>query len=107
MGLSSVHQRCPFSARSLTSSNKLGRIFPWRNRSENVGNTRTRPRKKVAFSSRGFEANVVGSKKLRVDMASDEKKECEGREPILRRFDGCRVSSRGSRSIRSAMPPVN
>jgi hypothetical protein len=40
-----------------------------------VGRTLTRPRKKVAFSSRGFEANVVASRKFRVDIANDEKNE--------------------------------
>ena len=93
--------------RSLTSSNRLGRIFPFRRRSENVGRTRTSPRKNVAFSSRGFEANVVGSKKLSVEIASDEKKEWEGSEPILSRFDGCLVSNRGNKSIRSVLSQVD
>lgn len=58
---------------SFISSNRLGNTLPFLRRSENVGTTRTKPLKKVAFSSRGFDANVVGSRKLSVEIASDEK----------------------------------
>lgn len=91
----------PTLRRRLTSSSKLGRILPFLNRSEKEGSTLTSPRKNVAFSSRGLDAKVVASRKLRVEMASDEKKECEGSDAILSRFEGCRVSSRGSRSVMS------
>ncbi len=83
---------------TLTSSSKLGRTLPFRNRSEKVDSTRTSPLRKVAFSSLGFEAKVVGSRKLSVEMAREEKNGCEGSEARLRRFDGCRVRSLGSRS---------
>jgi hypothetical protein len=83
----------------LTSSSRLGRTLPFRNLSENVGNTLTSPRRKVAFSSRGFEANVVGSRKLRVEMAREEKNEWDGSEASERRLDGCRVRSLGRRSV--------
>jgi hypothetical protein len=82
----------------LTSSSRLGRILLRRNLSEKVGRTLTSPRRKVAFSSRGFDANVVASRKLRVDIASEEKNECEGNDARLRRFAGCLVSSLGKRS---------
>ena len=82
----------------LTSSNRLGRILLRLNLSENDGNTLTRPRKNVAFSSRGFDAKVVASRKLSVEMASEEKNECDGNEARLRRLAACRVSSRGKRS---------
>jgi len=82
----------------LTSSSSDGRTLPFLSLSENVGKTRTSPRKKVAFSSLGLEANVVGSRKLSVDMASEEKKGCEGKEARLSRFAGCLVSSRGNKS---------
>jgi hypothetical protein len=57
----------------------------------------------VAFSSRGFEAKVVGSRKLRVEIAREEKKGCDGREAKESRDEACRVSNRGSRSARSAV----
>lgn len=57
----------------LTSSKRLGRIFFRLNRSENVGRTLTSPLRNVAFSSLGFEAKVVGSRKFRVLIASEEK----------------------------------
>lgn len=71
-----------------TSSKRLGKIFPLRSRSEKVGSTLTSPLKKVAFSSLGFEAKVVGSRKFNVDIAREEKKECEGNEARLIRFEG-------------------
>lgn len=96
MGLSSGFSWVPRNP--LTSSSRLGNILPRRKRSEKVGSTLTSPRRNVAFSSLGFEANVVASKKLSVEIASDEKKGCDGKEARLRRFDGCRVSSLGRRS---------
>lgn len=89
--------------RRLTSSNKLGNTLPFRKRSENVGTTLTKPLKNVAFSSRGFDANVVGSRKLSVEIASDEKKGWEGRERREILVDGCRVRRRGKRSLSSEL----
>jgi hypothetical protein len=96
--LSSTHQPTPRPR--LTSSKRLGRIFFRLNRSENVGRTLTSPLRKVAFSSLGFEANVVGSRKLRVLIASEEKNWCEGRDLIEIRWFGCLVNNRGRRSGR-------
>lgn len=62
---------------SFISSRSDSKILPFFSRSEKLGRTRTKPRRKVAFSSLGFEANVAGSKKLRVEMAREEKKGCE------------------------------
>lgn len=53
----------------------------------------------MAFSSRGFDAKVVGSKKLRVEIARDEKNGCEGNEARESRLEACRVSRRGRRSF--------
>jgi hypothetical protein len=76
-GLSSARQSpARDKARSVqrhTSSSRLGRIFFRLSRSENVGSTLTRPFRKVAFSSLGFEAKAVGSRKFRVLIASEEK----------------------------------
>lgn len=84
----------------LTSSSRLGKIFVLLSRSLNDGNTLTSPRRYVAFSSLGFEANVVGSRKFSVDIAREEKNGCDGKEARLRRDEGCLVSRRGSRSTR-------
>jgi hypothetical protein len=97
-GLSSNHQ--PHTCINLTSSRRLGKIFFRLRRSENVGKTLTSPLRKVAFSSLGFEANVVGSRKLRVLIASEEKNWCEGRDLIEIRWFGCLVNNRGRRSGR-------
>lgn len=43
------------------------------------------------FSSRLFAAKLDLSRKLRVDIGSDEKNECEGSEGEVSRFVGCRV----------------
>jgi len=43
------------------------------------------------FSSRLFAAKLDLSRKLRVDIGSDEKNECEGRDDEVSRFVGCRV----------------
>jgi hypothetical protein len=80
--LSSTHklELAPIMASRLTSSSRLGRIFFRLRRSEKVGSTLTRPFRKVAFSSLGFEAKVVASRKLRVLIASEEKNWCDGKD---------------------------
>lgn len=83
---------------SFISSSNDKRILPFFSRSENVGSTRTSPRKNVAFSSLGLEANVVGSRKLSVEMASEEKNGCVVSDDNEIRPLGRRVNSRGRRS---------
>jgi len=46
---------------------------------------------KEIFSSRLFAAKLDLSRKLRVDIGSDEKNECEDSEDEASRFVGCRV----------------
>ena len=65
-----------------TSSSKLGRIFRARKPSENRSNTLVRPFMKAIFSSRGLEAKVDRSRKLRVEIESELK------NGLVERVDG-------------------
>ena len=77
-----------------TSSSKLGRIFRARKPSENRPNTLVRPFMKAIFSSRGLEAKVDRSRKLRVEI------EIELKNGLVESVDGvgleagCRARSR-------------
>lgn len=83
---------------SFISSSSDRRILPFFSLSENVGSTRTSPRRNVAFSSLGLDAKVVGSRKLSVEMASEEKNGCVVSDDSEMRPLGRRVNSRGRRS---------
>lgn len=87
---------------SFISSSSERRILPFFKRSEKLGRTRTSPRRNVAFSSRGLEANVVGSRKLSVEMASEEKKGWLLSDCSETRMLGVRVRRRGNRSVVSS-----
>ena len=56
------------------------------------------------FSSRLFAAKFDLSRKLRVDIGSDEKKEWEGSEGEVSRFVGCRVIKPLSIAGRASAP---
>jgi hypothetical protein len=58
-----------------TSSSSVGRIFLTRSPSENRSRTAVSPFMKDIFSSLDFAAKLDLSKKLRVEIGNDEKKE--------------------------------
>lgn len=74
-----------------TSSRRDGKIFLTLRPSENLSKTLVKPFMNEIFSSRLFAAKFDRSRKLRVDIGSDEKKECEGMEDEASLFVGCRV----------------
>ena len=76
---------------TLTSSRRDGKTFLTLSPSENLSRTLVKPFMNEIFSSRLFAAKLDLSRKLRVDIGSDEKNECEGSEDEVSRFVGCRV----------------
>ena len=81
-----------------TSSTREGRIFRVLRPSENLSRTLVKPFMKEIFSSRVFEANVDRSKKFNVDIESDEKNGCVGRDVGAGLFTACLVINRDRRS---------
>lgn len=77
-----------------TSSSKLGRIFRARKPSENRSNTLARPFMKAIFSSRGLEAKVDRSRKLRVEIESELKNGFVESVDGVGLEAGCRARSR-------------
>jgi len=64
---------------NLTSSTRDGKIFRVRSPSENLSRTPVSPFMKEIFSSRVFAVKLERSRKFKVEMGSEEKKECDGR----------------------------
>ena len=83
---------------ALTSSSSDGRILRIRRPSENRPSTPVSPFMNEIFSSRVFAAKFERSRKLSVDMGSEEKNGCEGSEEGDGRLCGCLVINALSRT---------
>lgn len=83
---------------SFISSKREGRIFLVLRPSENLSRTETSPFMKDIFSSLDFVAKLERSRKLSVEIGSDEKKACEGSVDGFGRLPWCRVTRVFSRA---------
>lgn len=88
---------------NLTSSTRDGKIFLVRSPSENLSRTPVSPFINEIFSSRVFAVKLERSRKFKVEMGREEKKECDGRVSGVGRESGCRVINERSRPENGAI----
>jgi hypothetical protein len=74
-----------------TSSTSDGKIFRVRSPLENLSRTPVSPFMNEIFSSRVFAVKLERSRKFKVEMGREEKKECDGRVSGVGRELGRRV----------------